>query len=97
MLVDALPGPGEPGDVTVLRVGPDDLGAGDFDPHGMAPVAVLASLDSLGGTLPPTYVVGCVPGDLSETIGLSAAVAAAVPTAIDAVRTVLRTEIAEVG
>ena len=95
VIVDALPGPGAPGEVRVLEVGRDDLGAGDFDPHGMAPVAVLASLDSLGGTLPPTYVVGCVPADLSETIGLSTAVTAAIPTAIEAVRTVLRDEIAK--
>ncbi len=97
MIVDALPGPGAPGAVRVLQVGHDDLGRGDFDPHGMAPVAVLASLDSLGGTLPPTYVVGCVPADLSETIGLSDPVAAAIPAAIEAVRSVLRSRVAGVG
>lgn len=94
VLVDALPGDGEPGDVGVLEVGADDLGAGDFDPHGMAPVAVLASVQGLGGTLPPTYVVGCRPRDVDEGIGLSEPVAAAVPTAVRAVTDLLHTLVA---
>jgi hydrogenase maturation protease len=85
VLVDAVPGYGPPGTVTVLEVGVDDLGHGDFDPHGMNPVAVLASLDRLGGTLPTTYVVGGEPADVTEGIGLSDPVAAAVPTAVDSV------------
>ncbi|MEW2546415.1 hydrogenase maturation protease [Streptomyces sp. NPDC047002] len=89
VLVDACPGEGPPGTVTVLEVGPDDLGEGEFDAHGMNPVAVLANLGQLGGTLPPAFVVGCVPADLGEGIGLSAAVAAAVPEAAEAVRALL--------
>ena len=93
VIVDALPGEGDPGDVSVLEVGPDDLGAGDFDPHGMAPVAVLASLQNLGGRLPPTYVVGCRPADLEDGIGLSAPVEAAIPEAMTAVRALLQERI----
>jgi hydrogenase maturation protease len=89
VLVDALPGEGAPGEITVLEVSDDDLGSGDFDPHGMAPVAVLASVHQLGGRLPPTYVVGCRPATVEDGIGLSAAVAAAVPRAMDAVRALL--------
>lgn len=94
VLVDALPGDGRPGDITVLEVGQDDLGSGDFDPHGMAPVAVLASVQQLGGTLPPTYVVGCRPANVEEGIGLSESVAAAVPQALVAVRALLRQRLA---
>jgi hydrogenase maturation protease len=94
VVVDAVPGGGSPGDVTVLRVGPDDLGEADLDPHGMAPVAVLASLEGLGGRLPPTYVVGCRPARTDEGIGLSEAVQAAVPAAMDAVRTLVREHVA---
>ncbi|MEU3216916.1 hydrogenase maturation protease [Streptomyces sp. NPDC006971] len=86
VLVDACAGGGEPGGLTVLEVGPDDLGSGEFDAHGMNPVAVLANLDQLGGTLPLTHVVGCTPADVDEGIGLSEAVAAAVPRAVEAVR-----------
>ena len=89
VLVDAVPGDGRPGEITVLEVGPDDLGSGEFDAHGMDPVAVLASLDSLGGTLPRTLVVGCRPGDVDERIGLTAPVAAAVDTAIATVHRIL--------
>lgn len=95
VIVDAMPGPGEPGEVSVLQVGEDDLGAGEFDPHGMAPVAVLASLKDLGGRLPPTYVVGCRPADTGDGIGLSAPVEAAVPVAMDTVRALLDERIPE--
>ena len=88
VLVDAVAVGDTPGEVTVLEVGPDDvatLGSGDLDAHGMSPVAVLASLDRLGGTLPRTYVVGCRPGTTQEGIGLSDAVADAVPVAVEVV------------
>lgn len=90
VLVDAYPGGGAAGAVTVLEVGPDDLGTGEFDAHGMNPVAVLANLGQLGGTLPVTYVVGCTPAGVEEGIGLSDAVSAAVPEALDTVRTLVR-------
>ncbi|MCA1220391.1 hydrogenase maturation protease [Streptomyces sp. 8L] len=90
VLVDACPGEGPPGSVAVLEVGADDLGEGEFDAHGMNPVAVLANLGQLGGTLPLTFVVGCVPADLDEGIGLSGPVAAAVPEAMDAVYALVR-------
>ncbi|MEU9763178.1 hydrogenase maturation protease [Streptomyces sp. NPDC047985] len=86
VLVDACPGGGAPGELMVLEVGPDDLGTGEFDAHGMNPVSVLANLDQLGGTLPLTHVVGCTPADVDEGIGLSEAVAAAVPRAVETVR-----------
>ncbi|MGB9378562.1 MAG: hydrogenase maturation protease [Mycobacteriales bacterium] len=85
IIVDAMPGDGKPGDLQVIEVGPDDLGSGEFDAHGMEPTAVLSSLDKLGGTLPPTYVVGCQPADVDEGMGLTPSVAEAVDKAIDAV------------
>jgi hydrogenase maturation protease len=97
VVLDALPGDGSPGDLRVLEVGPDDLGDGDFDAHGMAPVAVLASLGQLGGSLPPTYVVGCQPGDLGEGIGLTAPVEAAVDPAVALVRELLRDRLGITG
>ncbi len=89
VLVDTVPWAGQPGDITVLEVGPEDLGTGELDAHGMDPVAVLASLDSLGGTLPRTFVVGCQPSDVDERIGLTAPVTAAVETAIATVHQIL--------
>src|SRR4028119_1562995 len=39
ILVDALPGSRTPGDLTVLEVGPDDVGEAALDAHGMDPGA----------------------------------------------------------
>jgi hydrogenase maturation protease len=93
VVVDALPGDGAPGDLSVLTVGPDDLGEGELDAHGMAPVAVLAGLELLGGSLPPTYVVGCQPADVEEGIGLTPVVAAAVDRAVALVHEVLEQQL----
>ena len=90
VIVDAVPGDGEAGALTVLEVGHDQLGTGELDAHGMDPVAVLANLERLGGSLPRTYVVGCTPKALAEGIGLSAPVAVAVPAATDLVRRLVR-------
>jgi hydrogenase maturation protease len=95
VLVDALPGNGRPGEITVLEVGPDDLGTGEFDAHGMDPVAVLACLEGLGGELPRTLIVGCQPLDLEEGIGLTPAVTAAVDVAVNTVRELLGNLLAE--
>lgn len=80
------PAESAPGSIRVLRVRGEDLdGAASLDPHGMDPAAVLGRLRSLGGELPLTYVVGCVPADMTEGIGLSSPVAAAVPRAVETV------------
>ncbi|MEP6526787.1 MAG: hydrogenase maturation protease [Nocardioidaceae bacterium] len=89
VIVDAVPNGSAPGAVSVLEVAPRDLGEGEFDAHGMNPVAVLANLEALGGALPPTYVVGCNPADLSEGIGLSSTVEAVVDDAVRVVRRVV--------
>ncbi|MEV0720635.1 hydrogenase maturation protease [Asanoa sp. NPDC050611] len=86
ILADALPGAAAPGTGTVLEVGAADLATGTgVDAHAMDPATVLATLHRLGGTLPPTYVVGCRPANLDEDLGLSPAVADAVPAAVAAV------------
>jgi hydrogenase maturation protease len=89
VIVDAIPGEGAPGDVVVMEVGPDDIGTSELDAHGMDPLAVLGSLQALGGTLPPTFVVGCQTATVDEGIGLSPRVEAAVPIAAEAVRRVI--------
>jgi hydrogenase maturation protease len=92
ILVDAVPAEEPPGTVTVLEV--SEVGRGDFDPHGMNPVAVLSSVERLGGTLPPTYVVGCAAASVDEGIGLSETVDAAVPVAIDTIQALLNRVVA---
>ena len=49
VLVDAVPGDGEPGDAgEVCEITAEDLGGGEFDAHGMEPVAVLSGTTDLG-------------------------------------------------
>jgi hydrogenase maturation protease len=90
VIADAAPRGRQPGDVTVMKVGIEDLdGGGELDAHGMNPVSVLGTQASLGGALPPTYVVGCRPESVAEGIGLSDRVAAAVPVAVAEIRALL--------
>ena len=89
VLIDAIPprrGADAPGTVVTLQVDPDDVGATVQDAHSISPLAVLAGLRAIGGQLPPTYVVGCVPAYTDDGIGLSAPVGAAVEPAAAAAR-----------
>lgn len=85
VLVDAVPGRGAPGRVEVSRAEPGTGATARLDAHAMDPAAVFAGVRALGGTLPPTVVVGCQVESVDERIGLSAPVAEAVDTAVDAV------------
>ncbi|MFH5879855.1 hydrogenase maturation protease [Arthrobacter sp. NA-172] len=93
VLVDAVPSAdadAAAGSLRVMRIRQEDLDLdAALDPHGMNPAAVLGRLRTLGGELPTTYVVGCVPADVSEGIGLSDPVTAAVPGAVAAVVSLL--------
>lgn len=83
VLVDAIPSRGVPGTVHVfeadLQTRRDISG---LDAHAMDPAAVFAGLGALGGNPPYTVVVGCEAGCVDEGIGLSDAVAQAVPEAV---------------
>lgn len=60
-----------------------DPGLPAVDAHTMSPDVVLAMLARLGGSVGRIVIVGCQPADLSEGMGLSPAVAAAVDAAAD--------------
>jgi hydrogenase maturation protease len=86
ILVDALPNRGSPGTVHVFEADHETLTAGvGLDAHAMDPAAVFASLAALGGTPPFTVVIGCEVDNVDEGMGLSDAVAAAVPEAVKAI------------
>ena len=90
VLVDALPNRGAPGALHVFEADHETLTAGiGLDAHAMDPAAVFASLAALGGTPPYTVVIGCEVDDVDERMGLSAAVAAAVPDAVQAIQDVV--------
>ncbi|MEJ7743776.1 MAG: hydrogenase maturation protease [Nocardioidaceae bacterium] len=48
VLVDAMPGRGRPGDITVLEVGPDDVGRESWTPMGWIPSPSSPALAHLG-------------------------------------------------
>jgi len=87
VLVDTLPGDGPAGELRLLEVTDADLAADlPLDAHALHPLAVLISLRRLGGPLPRTVVVGCVPATVAEGMGLSPAVQDAVAPAADRLR-----------
>ncbi|MEO7397880.1 MAG: hydrogenase maturation protease [Ilumatobacteraceae bacterium] len=89
VLVDALQR-GEPaGTVSVLE---PDLDFGDVPPvdsHQLDPVAVLAMVAKLGGEIGRVLVVGCEPADVSDGMGMSPPVTAAIDDAIRMVEEIL--------
>jgi hydrogenase maturation protease len=98
VLVDALPDSGAPGTLHVFEADHDALCAtGGLDAHAMDPAAVFASLTALGGAPPRTVVIGCEVADVTEGIGLSSLVAAAVPEAVRAVGAVVSGQTTQPG
>jgi hydrogenase maturation protease len=90
VLVDAMPLDEPPGTVAVVEPRPsDDHEAGPLDAHRMDPLAVLAMVTEMGGAIGRVLVVGCQPATVDEGIGLSAPVAAGVPTALRLVEEII--------
>lgn len=85
VLIDAVPNRGTPGSLVVFHAESEVTSAAQLDAHAMNPDAVFAGVRALGGTVPPTVVVGCQVESVAEGIGLSGPVAAAVDVAVDTV------------
>ncbi|MEV3962605.1 hydrogenase maturation protease [Nocardia sp. NPDC050193] len=85
VLVDAVPDRGMPGRVEVIRAEPGRAETAALDAHAMDPAAVFAGVRALGGTVPPTVVVGCQVESVDERLGLSTPVGDAVDAAVTAV------------
>jgi len=98
ILIDAVPRGGPPGTVYVIQPDLAQLAAADpsemlVDAHTMNPLKVLRMVQGLGGQLPPITLIGCEPADLGPPdegkMGLSEAVEAAIPQAVDCVVTLV--------
>ncbi len=99
ILVDAAPRGGTPGNLYVIepevgasRHASDEPPAPLMDAHSMDPGAVLSMLESLGGSDVRMLVLGCEPADVSERMGLSEPVAAAVERAIPMILELIENE-----
>jgi hydrogenase maturation protease len=93
ILADALSRGEAPGTVFVVERSSDDASGVAPDAHSMDPRTVFAYLESLGGRVPRTLIVGCEPLSTEEEIGLSEPVRSAVPRAVELIRRL----VAEVG
>jgi hydrogenase maturation protease len=90
VIVDTVPDRGNPGALHVFEADHESQSAtAALDAHSMDPAAVFNSLKALGGKPPYTVVIGCEAGSVDEGIGLTDAVAGAVPRAIRAVEEVV--------
>jgi hydrogenase maturation protease len=90
VLVDAALRGYPPGTVTVLEVEPADMARdGVLDAHGLAPDQVFAMLAAMGSRPARSLVVACEPADMSQGMGLSDPVRAALPAAVRAVEEIL--------
>jgi hydrogenase maturation protease len=95
ILVDAVPRGEAPGTVCLIELDLANLRTLDresLDAHGMDPVRVLQMAETLGGRPAQIYLVGCEPGKLDSEdgqMGLSSAVQAAVPKAIEMIQSLV--------
>ena len=97
VLIDAAPGGHAPGTITVLEVDPSGSSSAVMDAHSLAPDAIFAMLGSMGGRPGRSLLVACEPADVSEGIGLSDEVQAALPHAVRAVEEILAASQQEEG
>jgi hydrogenase maturation protease len=96
ILVDACPRGGTPGDLYVidpdLKNSAAEQAPATVDAHGMNPMAVLRTAQSMGGPLKKILLLGCEPqtfGPEEGQMGLSDAVAAAVERAVPLLESVM--------
>jgi hydrogenase maturation protease len=92
ILVDALPRGEEPGTVSLVERLSDEATGMQPDAHSMDPRTVFAYLESMGGPVPRTLIVGCEPLSTDEEIGLSEPVRRAVPEAVRLIHGLLADE-----
>ena len=91
VVADCMRRGGAPG--TLYVVEPDIDEPVVVDAHGMNLPLVFSTVRRLGGAMPRTLVVGCEPDSLAPGIGLSPAVAGAIPAAVDLIHTLIRREV----
>lgn len=95
ILIDTAPRGKEPG--TLYLIEPDltrvnDLGAAAADAHSMNPVTVIQMAQAMGGIPGNLFLVGCEPAILENyegKIGFSPAVQAAVPRAVEMIKSLV--------
>lgn len=88
ILVDATARGGEPGTLYLIEHIDGGSTAASVEPHAMDPVQAIELVKALGGTPPPTIVVGCEPQDVGGeegAMGLTPVVESALDAAVEKV------------
>jgi hydrogenase maturation protease len=95
IVVDALPDRGDVGTVALMDIAAEHpRGSAQVDAHGMDPATVLATVEALGGQLPPrTLLVGCQVTETGDGMGLTPPIDAAVDLAVRTVQAVVTREL----
>ena len=96
VFVDAVDRRAAPGELFVIEPERDVAGSPVADAHSMELENVFAHVARLGGTTARFLLVGCQPADAGDGMGLSPAVAAAVPAAVRLVTELVRKHRSEV-
>lgn len=86
IVADCMPRGGPPGSLYLLEPAAIPEAGAVADAHGMNLEVVFAAVRALGGSAPRTLVVGCEPETVEPGIGLSSAVARAIPEAVQMIR-----------
>ena len=86
IVADCMARGGAPGTLYVVEPEVEAAPPALADAHGMNLSIVFTTLQQLGGTLPPTRIVGCEPATIEPRIGLSTVVTHAIPGAIELIR-----------
>jgi hydrogenase maturation protease len=93
ILVDATPQGKTPGTIFLIEPDLNSLAAGEVvNAHGMNPVRALQMVRAMGGRPGKLYLVGCEPAVLEPeegAMGLSEAVQAAVPKAVEMIESLV--------
>jgi len=94
VLVDTTARGNAPGTLYLIELDPEGLAKLEEVPdgHSLGPVQVLRLVQSLGAEIPQLYLVGCEPAVLEAEdgeISLSESVRAAVPKAVEMIRTLV--------
>ena len=81
VVIDTVSRGGAPGTLYLMEIEADGTTVSPVETHRYAPVEAMRLAKSMGGRLPPTWLVGCEPATLDE-MGLSPPVRDAIPEAV---------------
>jgi hydrogenase maturation protease len=90
VVIDCMSRGEPPGTLYVVEPDPVSTATPVGDAHTMDLDVVFATLHELGGTRPPTLIVGCEPVTIAPGMGLSPSVSQSIPAAVELVHELIQ-------